>query len=81
MPMTGDQMDRITEHLRASGLSACPICGGSQWEIQQDVGYLGILDVEYRQPVEGGTLPVVQVSCEDCYYTFHLSAVRLGLFD
>lgn len=79
MPLSADQKQRIVAHLEANLHAGCPLCGSRNMSIEQDVQFLGVIDPEYKQPVEGNIYPVVSVTCDRCFHMFHLSAMRLGL--
>jgi ssDNA-binding Zn-finger/Zn-ribbon topoisomerase 1 len=77
--MNADQKQKIEVHLRSKFRNGCPICSGKNFGIDNDIQFLGALNAEFKQPIEGAIYPVVGVSCNDCYFTAHFSASRLGL--
>lgn len=79
MPLSESQQNQVRSHLRSKMRGPCPLCGERNWSVEQDIQFHGILDAEYKQPVEGSVFPVVSVTCDNCYYTFQLPARRLGI--
>ena len=80
MGLSYDQQQKITAHLQLRARAGCPLCGQRNFAIDDDVQFLGVLDPEFKQPVEGKVYPVISVTCNNCFHTLHLSAMRLGLF-
>ena len=80
MGLSSEHQRKITAHLESKMRSGCPLCGARNFSIEDDVQFLGVLDPEYKQPVEGKVYPRVSVICNNCYYTFQLAAKPLGLF-
>lgn len=68
MPLSPDQETKIKEHLRKKTNLSCSMCGGNNWMIDPTLKFYGILDPEYRQPIEGQVFPVVAVTCENCLF-------------
>lgn len=81
MPMTTQQTQTVIEHLESKMTQGCPLCGARSWEVNEEIGFQGILDPEYLQPVQGGMIPTVGVTCTNCFFTFQLPAMRLGLIE
>jgi hypothetical protein len=79
MSLTTIQQQRVIAHLNSRIRSGCPLCGSRNLTVDADLQYLGVLDAEYKQPVEGKVYPVVSVTCDNCHYVVHLSAMKLGL--
>lgn len=80
MVLTAEQNEIITEHLRNRTNQTCPMCANRQWTVESNLQYLGALDPEYQQPIEGAIFPVVTVVCNNCYLTLEFSAILLGIF-
>ena len=59
--------------------AGCAVCGARNWNIEQELLFLGLLDPEYKQPVEGRLLPLVAVNCAQCYQVVFFQAMALGL--
>ena len=70
MTLTQAQRDAVLEHLRTKTNSACPMCGGSEW----DFGPLVSVDV-----VGGGQAGFVLVICSRCFFTAHFPSMMFGI--
>ncbi len=79
MVLSKEQMGICENHLRAKTSVECPMCKGKAWSINPDLGFYGLLDVEYKQPKAGEVKPVLLVTCDNCYYVASYSAMELGL--
>jgi len=81
MPLSQLQQDEVVRHLQSKLRSGCPLCGERNWSVDQELHFLGVLDPEYKQPVQGNVMPIVTATCQNCYFCFHLAAMKLGLLD
>lgn len=79
MPMSSAKQEKIINHLRTKHRGACPHCGEREMSVENELHFLGTLDAEYKQPIEGSVFPVATVICNNCFYAFHLSAMKLDL--
>ena len=79
MALSEDQIDEVIQHIRSKVSNGCPLCGQRNWGIEPNVLYMGVMDTEYKQPVEGSAIPLIMVTCNDCFFSYHLPAVRLGV--
>jgi hypothetical protein len=62
-------------------IGGCPICGQRNRTIDSELQYLGVLDPEYRQPVQGAAYPLVTAACDNCYFVAQFQAKRLGILE
>lgn len=81
MPLPKAKLDRVLSHLKGKIRSGCPLCGSTDWTVDENLQFMGVLDPEYKQPVQGSITPLVMVSCNNCLFSFHLPALKLGLLD
>jgi len=81
MPLSQPKLDKVVRHLQSKVRAGCPLCGERNWNVEQDLHFLGILDPEYKQPVQGSVMPTVTVTCQNCYFCFYLPAMKLGILD
>ena len=79
MALSEQQKVAIMDHLKAKLKGGCPLCGEKNWSVESDLHFHGVMDAEYRQPIEGKALPMVSILCTNCMATFQFQAVRLGL--
>jgi len=79
MGLTSDQERQVLAHIQTKVAGGCPMCGNRNWSLEQDVSFLGILDPEYRQPVEGKIFPVITATCSNCFWVAHFSVKRMGV--
>lgn len=79
MGLTGNQQQMVLNHIRSKVAGGCPMCGNRNWNIEPDLQYLGILDPEYKQPIEGSVYPVVTAMCTNCHFVAQFSAMRVGV--
>jgi hypothetical protein len=79
MPLTNEQKTRVQQHLQRF-LRECPVCGGLAWSWEtEQLNFLGVFDMDYKQPLAGKILPLVSATCKNCYYVAQFSAMNLGL--
>lgn len=81
MPLSESQVNRVVAHLRSKITNGCPMCGRRDWNVDKELHFSGVLDPEYRQPVQGAIVPLVLINCTNCYFSYYLPAMRLGLLD
>lgn len=77
MGLSESQKAKLTNHLH-NNVQGCPICGSKSLSLG-DVTFQGLLDPEYKQPVEGSIYPLVTVMCDNCYHVFQFAAKPMGL--
>ena len=77
MPFTDGQRTQIQNHFQQHG--RCPMCQTNNWELVEDFIAPVVLDVEYQQPIQGKSLPMVALVCSECGIVVQLSAVKIGL--
>lgn len=78
MPFSYDQRNKIENHLRLYQ-PRCPVCASASWTYFDDLIYSGILDSEYKQPIQGKVYPLITVSCNTCGHILQFSAGHLGM--
>jgi len=79
MGLTKYQQEQVRSHIKSKVSGGCPMCGQRNWNIESDLQFLGALDPEYRQPIEGVLYPLVTAVCGNCYYIAQFQAMRLGI--
>lgn len=79
MGLSKSQTEQVLSHVRSKVTSGCPMCGQKNWSIESDLHFLGILDLEFRQPIEGKVYPLVTAVCQNCYCVIQFQAMRLGI--
>lgn len=79
MPLSQDQLDAVMRHVRGTVTNGCPMCGRRDWSIDEELHFTGVLDSEYREPVQGQLTPLIMVTCKNCLFSYHLPAMKLGL--
>lgn len=79
MTLSDEKNKIVLEHLNNNTNHMCPMCGKNRWKQMPDLQFLGMLDPEYKQPIEGKALPVVVISCENCHFLAQFSAMSLGI--
>jgi hypothetical protein len=79
MAMSHEHQQRLLSHVQSKLKAGCPLCGARDMTIEDTVQFLGLLDSEYRQPIEGTVHPVVAVVCNNCFHVMHFSALKLGI--
>ena len=55
------------------------MCGNRNWTIESDLQYLGALDPEYKQPIEGSIYPLVTAMCTNCFFLAQFAAMKLDI--
>jgi hypothetical protein len=62
----------VATHLKTVGLQKCPVCGVNSWETQTIISPEVLESADpsgVRLMRMGGTIPLVLVSCTNCYNT------------
>ena len=79
MGLSEQQAQVILDHIRAKARGGCPLCGQRAWKVEPELSFHGVFDPEYKQPVQGRIIPMVDVGCPNCFFTFQLPVMRLGV--
>jgi hypothetical protein len=80
MSLTDAQKTKIEEWIasRAPKMS-CPACGGKNWGIQNDLGFISIIDPKTTRVSRESGFPVAVLTCNACGFTSLFSAVQIGI--
>lgn len=81
VPIPQSKMKRIQSHLHSKMKNGCPLCGGREWSVSEDLHFVGILDPEYKQAENGRIAPLVMVTCTNCQFSFHMPAMAFGIIE
>lgn len=81
MPLTSKQEKKVISHIRNKVTRGCPMCGEKNWQIEADLQFMGMLDSEYLQPIEGSVYPAVTTVCDNCFHVVQYSAVKIGILE
>lgn len=75
--MDQKQTERLGKWLEKWRPPDCPVCAANEWEPAPNIGQ--IPNLSPLPPHGGRTVPVVLLTCEQCAYTFSISAVAAGI--
>lgn len=77
MPFTPSQLEKIDQHRRRYGPSACPVCASTDWTT---VPYPGAIVTQQESTINiYKTLQVVQRMCDTCGYVLQFAASKVGV--
>ncbi|MBU6400343.1 MAG: hypothetical protein KGS61_08495 [Verrucomicrobia bacterium] len=79
MNLSESDQQRIKDHLNIKLRNGCPVCGERNWNVNPHLTFQGILNKEYKQPVDGSVFPLVGITCRNCGYLAQFVAQSVGV--
>lgn len=78
MALTDKQKNTLHSNLRNKISGACPMCGGNQWSLSDELVAPPALSLGGGLAIGGPAIPMLQLVCTNCGFVSHHAVGMLG---
>jgi hypothetical protein len=79
MALTERQKEKILSSLRTKAKAHCPMCGGTNWELWEEMVGAMAASPQGGIGIGGPYIPMVQIVCTNCGFVSHHAVGVLGI--